>query len=514
MLIEGEKYACEACVRGHRVSNCQHSDRALNHINKKGRPVSQCPHCRGARKARASHVKCECGEKPHTKEECADVEAEKRRQQRINKITAAINSQRRPDGKTCCCTHGNRCTCALKKEYLKSVPETGLPKPRPSSLVARKPRLQSTNSDPSLTHFANGHHKPIHKHNDAHNKMGNPYTIPIPHSVSGNHDIGRTSTDSLPLSKTFDHTAFPFQDSFTSAQRDIRQVKSEHGSPKPKAFRFGDFENPLPPLDPPDWSYEDMIASPVPDDYLNDSYPRKPYDSYLPSPHDAPVMSPALTMPAVDWTALELGTPASHSQPNSYASFDRNYPRPAGALSSSSSGGVSDFDEYMPLTTAPPLPHHHLGGHAPGEIPHSAPGNCNTNNNVNRQDITPTFLSHPTPDPLLSGSSASPVNSLDNMNDDIIPPKTTASPIEFEDPSAAMSSEKFVKHGLTVQDVQKLAHPTTNATNVSGGTPVEEMGELNLPSQGMMEGNRIPWAHPFDQEEAMFTPDGETLWGR
>lgn len=25
MLINGEKYACEACVRGHRVSNCQHS---------------------------------------------------------------------------------------------------------------------------------------------------------------------------------------------------------------------------------------------------------------------------------------------------------------------------------------------------------------------------------------------------------------------------------------------------------------------------------------------------------
>lgn len=24
MLIDGEKYACEACVRGHRVSNCNH----------------------------------------------------------------------------------------------------------------------------------------------------------------------------------------------------------------------------------------------------------------------------------------------------------------------------------------------------------------------------------------------------------------------------------------------------------------------------------------------------------
>lgn len=99
MIIDGEKYACEACVRGHRVSNCQHSgksfldikacgiavaarctpklsytcralanlvlstDRPLQHINKKGRPVSQCAHCRAMRKSRSAHVKCDCGEK-------------------------------------------------------------------------------------------------------------------------------------------------------------------------------------------------------------------------------------------------------------------------------------------------------------------------------------------------------------------------------------------------------------------------------------------------------------------
>lgn len=143
MIIDGEKFACEACVRGHRVSNCQHSgksigsprtavvnwaravsllplpargpacscaalhcathggragllaranalhrlaslqsapenkhvrssslltyparpDRPLQHINKKGRPVSQCQHCRSMRKSRSSHIKCDCGEK-------------------------------------------------------------------------------------------------------------------------------------------------------------------------------------------------------------------------------------------------------------------------------------------------------------------------------------------------------------------------------------------------------------------------------------------------------------------
>jgi hypothetical protein len=96
MLIKGGKYACDACIRGHRVSACKHrgrfliqtvdvemldlytdlsyTDRPLTHINKKGRPVSQCPHCRGLRKTRATHVECECGEKPHTKTECAHAD--------------------------------------------------------------------------------------------------------------------------------------------------------------------------------------------------------------------------------------------------------------------------------------------------------------------------------------------------------------------------------------------------------------------------------------------------------
>jgi len=97
MLINGEKFACEACVRGHRVSSCHHQgmcaraerrprpsapftfglltavpllDRPLVHVNKKGRPVSQCQHCRGLRKARSQHVKCECHDKAHSKDDC------------------------------------------------------------------------------------------------------------------------------------------------------------------------------------------------------------------------------------------------------------------------------------------------------------------------------------------------------------------------------------------------------------------------------------------------------------
>lgn len=46
-------------------ANSSTTDRPLQHINKKGRPVSQCQHCRAMRKSRSSHIKCDCGEKTH-----------------------------------------------------------------------------------------------------------------------------------------------------------------------------------------------------------------------------------------------------------------------------------------------------------------------------------------------------------------------------------------------------------------------------------------------------------------
>ncbi|KZT72015.1 copper-fist-domain-containing protein [Daedalea quercina L-15889] len=60
VLIAEKKYACEACIKGHRASVCQHTDRPLFEIKRKGRPVSQCQHCRELRKTKQVHVKCMC----------------------------------------------------------------------------------------------------------------------------------------------------------------------------------------------------------------------------------------------------------------------------------------------------------------------------------------------------------------------------------------------------------------------------------------------------------------------
>ncbi|CAE6389931.1 unnamed protein product [Rhizoctonia solani] len=60
ILIDSQKFACSACINGHRSSSCHHTDRPLFEIKKKGRPVTQCARCRELRKTRSYHSKCLC----------------------------------------------------------------------------------------------------------------------------------------------------------------------------------------------------------------------------------------------------------------------------------------------------------------------------------------------------------------------------------------------------------------------------------------------------------------------
>lgn len=41
VMIGGEKYACESCVRGHRVSNCKHEGEHYSRINPPVSPLQQ-----------------------------------------------------------------------------------------------------------------------------------------------------------------------------------------------------------------------------------------------------------------------------------------------------------------------------------------------------------------------------------------------------------------------------------------------------------------------------------------
>lgn len=44
ILVEGEKYACIQCIRGHRLSTCQHTGRPLVQVRSRGRPTNLSTH--------------------------------------------------------------------------------------------------------------------------------------------------------------------------------------------------------------------------------------------------------------------------------------------------------------------------------------------------------------------------------------------------------------------------------------------------------------------------------------
>ncbi|KAH8154144.1 uncharacterized protein LAJ45_01912 [Morchella importuna] len=218
--------ACEACIRGHRVSGCNHSDRKLLPIAKKGRPVSQCSHCRHMRKSRSAHVKCDCGER------LAFLKEQAKSGKPIPPAGACHATNEDGDAKngaSCNCCHGGRCTCSLKKEpHLDPVPELSASESCASTTPpeVRKPRLQMTQSESSLTTFANGHHRPTHKHHGSIHGSS-PYTIPpVGHTghAFGEHVNGCTKVTASASAPS------------TVASQKPRRIKSEQSSPDLRTY--------------------------------------------------------------------------------------------------------------------------------------------------------------------------------------------------------------------------------------------------------------------------------------
>jgi hypothetical protein len=155
-------------------------DRELHHINPKGRPVKQCEHCRGARKSKSHHAKCDCGDKKDKDKhkDKGDAKGEPLDSVGVDGVSnhAAVNGSR------CACHSGAKCICGVKKDSIDLKLDTS----KLTLHAARaKPTLKATQSESTLTVFANGHHKPCHRHNLTAHVSGAPYKLGRPHTLHG-----------------------------------------------------------------------------------------------------------------------------------------------------------------------------------------------------------------------------------------------------------------------------------------------------------------------------------------
>ena len=64
IVVNGKKYACNSCIKGHRSGKCNHKNRELLELQPKGRPKTQCAHCRELRIVKKIHIKCLCTDAP------------------------------------------------------------------------------------------------------------------------------------------------------------------------------------------------------------------------------------------------------------------------------------------------------------------------------------------------------------------------------------------------------------------------------------------------------------------
>lgn len=258
---------------------------------------------------------------------------------------------------SCCCSHGLRCTCSLKKEHLDPVPESDSDEASASSTPAvenkRRSRALTVQSEGSgLTVFTNGHHKPVHKHNNMAHKCGLPYVVPRAHSIHGSSPSGlaNRSVDNLPHTNTIDalHSDSHIKDSMVSAQQEQRMVKSEHGSPlmSPNSS-FDELNGMLPPLDLSNLSGDYNFMANL--------------DGFCSAPElDQPLFSAGLTSASIDWShydgldfnnnrnSTDNFADSTYSQAASFNGFDFSSIDQPALTTTSTSGEISEVEDLAP----------------------------------------------------------------------------------------------------------------------------------------------------------------------
>ena len=362
-----------------------------------------------------------------------------------------------------------------------------------------------------MTVFTNGHHKPVHKHNDAAHTRGLPYTIPRAHS---NNELAQRSVDSLPSTKRslISHDTPHHHGSVTSAPQPVRRVKSQPGSPGLRSTRanltpintasptvdntyspFGTFSGNNSPCTS---GFPFNVSESLPESYFGYPSSNADIDSSLPS---SGIHQP----PHVDWSSLGVQPynntseySVAPSQP-SLASYDysHDFSHVSHPGLTSSSGDLSEAEDYpatsesvsyagiaMPADPCSKFDENSYGGGLDNADNYrlsatssmlSFPAHANALNilkqeNMEGMDID-EFLrqaEQQTKHDIKRRAHASSISS--NINSIPTPPRSVPTP-----PKSGMLSQTPV-HGLTVQEAQNYAHQSgDDGSNLTGDVSVK-----------------------------------------
>lgn len=426
---------------------------------KKGRPVTQCQHCRLERKKRSAHVKCDCGEadKPHhPKEKCIHLrEAEERakagfhddpnREQESTYLAAVAEEQ------GCCCGHGGKCTCSLvKKESHGNAPH---------GPAVHKPKLETTRSDGEITVFANGHHKPVHKRNHAAHESGMPYKMPMARSSTdkGVSTQARRSVDSLALDSNMSWNAATSIQPPLSFPTERRLSKSEQPSPRHSASEARGVGLADAKLSSMDFSALGPIQS-------NQSMDSSASDQQMFPPMDP--MSGLADAPYDPWSNFPS---ADSSMPNNnpfgvWASNLDGTNAAQPALTAASSGTQSEIDEIPTMDDLYGFPMPSIAEDA------SAFNLDGDGSGVNRRSLPPNFFGNAD-------------FNMANMNPEWQPPMDKSKPLT-NDQSLGMAD---VWNTPTMPTMSSIAQRPTSVTAAPGRPQSQSVGGNHAPNEDLIK---------------------------
>lgn len=183
VIINGEKWACDRCIRGHRVSSCKHTDQKLTRIKPKGRPSTQCAHCREARKRSNLHSRCSCGQGPN-----------------------------------CKCNTSSACTCSSKARS-RAVPISVSPPPLPvpKNAIYEEPSVSVAQPDESFPY------KTWYPHSTEQYGQVPPSLPSIPY---GTDDAPANGYDYIPRSY-LDYGAYPYPTNLTHYEESTQTASED-----------------------------------------------------------------------------------------------------------------------------------------------------------------------------------------------------------------------------------------------------------------------------------------------
>lgn len=179
VLINGVKYACERCIRGHRVTTCTHTDQPLMMIKPKGRPSTTCAYCKELRKNKSAKPPgtCTCGRQ----EKLRKAQKAKEEQKAKAKEFAAQN-----------CTCGTQIICRVhpKRQQRKSGSHTGT-----SILAQRKTKTKSRINRATSSASLDSHLLTIPSYNNQYNNGSNDTSNTFPRTFLDSDTTGKISKD-------------------------------------------------------------------------------------------------------------------------------------------------------------------------------------------------------------------------------------------------------------------------------------------------------------------------------